>query len=403
MSYDVNARSTVVFGGQAAGTLFGDAWHWNGITWQSVAGPGPGPAPSAASAFAFDQARGAHVLFTSRSSGGSFQPATWVLTGQSWFEAVTMATPSVRLGASLVYVDNLAVCLLFGGSNPNTLLSLNDVWTYDGLGWNLVNPTSPPPPRTGHGMAWDANRGRVVVFGGMDSLTGAVNGETWELDPVTLVWTQVMTATVPPPRRDAGLAYDTRRRVCVLHGGADTNLLPLNDTWEYDGTDWTPVTAAPPPARSGAGLVYDAARGVLVSFGGDPFPLVALPPIDAVWEYSPGPRLRIRQPGGPGSGVMLDINDLTPGAECFSLFSTTPCPAGVGRGPFFGLCTNDFNLLVTQVLTPLGSVPFHYLAPAAAVSFGPYVLAPTYIEGVAFELVNGGIGAVSAVFPFMIQ
>src|SRR5262249_25412498 len=43
----------------------------------------------------------------------------------------------------------------------------------------------------------------------------------------------------------------------------------LDDTWEYDGSDWRQLTIAPAPERrEGHALVYDIARGRALMFGG---------------------------------------------------------------------------------------------------------------------------------------
>jgi hypothetical protein len=63
------------------------------------------------------------------------------------------------------------------------------------------------------------------------------------------------------------MAYDPARGVTVLFGGRDTWV--FNDTWEYDGTDWTarqPVANA--DARYGHAIAYREGGRVLM-FGGD--------------------------------------------------------------------------------------------------------------------------------------
>src|SRR5262249_3203581 len=54
----------------------------------------------------------------------------------------------------------------------------------------------------------------------------------------------------------------------------------FQDTWEWDGTDWTErATASSPPARAGHVLAFDAARGRTVLFGNTSFA--------DTWEYGP--------------------------------------------------------------------------------------------------------------------
>jgi len=87
------------------------------------------------------------------------------------------------------------VTVLFGGAG---LAAFNDTWEWDGASWALRS-TSGPSPREGHSLAFDADRGVVVLFGG-----GEVrNSETWEWDGQT--WTQQQDIG-PSPRSHHALA-----------------------------------------------------------------------------------------------------------------------------------------------------------------------------------------------------
>ena len=57
--------------------------------------------------------------------------------------------------------------------------SRGDTWEWDGTAWTQRSPASAPSPQQGHAMAYDAARGRVVLFGGHDSFR---RGDTWEWD-----------------------------------------------------------------------------------------------------------------------------------------------------------------------------------------------------------------------------
>jgi cysteine-rich repeat protein len=73
-----------------------------------------------------------------------------------------------------------------------------------------------PSPRSGHVMAYDATRDRVVLFGGYD---GTYRNDTWEWDGST--WTLLSSQTSPPPRTGHAMAYDATRGRIVLFGGDD--------------------------------------------------------------------------------------------------------------------------------------------------------------------------------------
>src|SRR5580765_6672182 len=72
----------------------------------------------------------------------------------------------------------------------------------------------------------------------------------------------------PPPRTGGVMVYDSYRQVLVLHGGDG-----LNDTWEYDGLDWSLRSTAGPSGVGGAGIAlagaYDSQRHVTVLLHGN--------------------------------------------------------------------------------------------------------------------------------------
>jgi hypothetical protein len=63
-------------------------------------------------------------------------------------------------------------------------------------------------------------------------------------------WTQVTTASSPSARYTHAMAYDSVRGKVVMFGGNDGSGTSghFNDTWEYDGVNWTQVTTAISPS-----------------------------------------------------------------------------------------------------------------------------------------------------------
>jgi hypothetical protein len=122
-------------------------------------------------------------------------------------------------------------------------------------------------------MAYDAQRGVTVLFGGIGQHDQDFLGDTWEWNGS--VWTQ---RAVPGPtaRKEHVMCYDAQRHVCVLFGGYEQSYDTYNgydirrfeDTWEWNGTAWTMRTTPVAPARAESPLAYDCSRGVAVSFGG---------------------------------------------------------------------------------------------------------------------------------------
>src|SRR2546422_8529348 len=86
------------------------------------------------------------------------------------------------------------------------------------------------------GMAYDAARGQVVLFGGC--CAGDLLGDTWTWDGID--WTQRTPAHMPSPRFGPGATYDARTRQVVLFGGATggCGYVCFADTWTLNGTSW---------------------------------------------------------------------------------------------------------------------------------------------------------------------
>jgi hypothetical protein len=104
----------------------------------------------------------------------------------------------------------------------------------------------------------------VVLFGGIDD-SGNVD-DTWTWDGTD--WTKQTPANSPSTRQDMGMDYDAARSQVVLFGGVGDGDV-LGDTWIWDGKDWTQQSPADSPvSREGLGLAYDAARSQVVLFGG---------------------------------------------------------------------------------------------------------------------------------------
>lgn len=183
-------------------------------------------------------------------------------SAQTWTKLNPTTTPSARTSVVSVFNPFRQRTLLFGGRN--TVLGLADTWTWNGTNWTQLTPKVSPPGRWAHNLCLDWHRKRVVTFGGRQGTTDT--NDTWEWDGST--WIEIKPKTVPPARRAYGMAYDMKRRVTVMFGGAG---FPnqLGDTWTWNGTDWKQLltTQAPTP-RDHPRMVYDESRGVIVLFGG---------------------------------------------------------------------------------------------------------------------------------------
>jgi hypothetical protein len=156
--------------------------------------------------------------------------------------------------------------------------------------WAHQPTANAPSGRYAHMMAYDSVRHKTVLFGG--NIAGGIVGlpiysnETWEYDGVN--WTQRFPAHSPPIRGTGSMVFDSARGVCVLFGGQNANDGRLGDLWEYNGTDWVQRDqgANRPVARVSHYMAYDAARGVTVLFGGIGG-LIGFPALQGdTWEWN---------------------------------------------------------------------------------------------------------------------
>jgi len=143
--------------------------------------------------------------------------------------------------------------------------------------WTNKNVSSAPLVGYGYSLAFDADRGEMVLFGGQGFNPGdKAFAETWSYNLSTNTWTNRTTAVSPPGRAYASMAYDRAGKVMVLIGGNSSlwsrpTVTLLNDTWTYDlglnlWTNKTPPNS--PPVRELSGMAYDSGKKEFLLYGG---------------------------------------------------------------------------------------------------------------------------------------
>lgn len=198
--------------------------------------------------------------------------------GQGW-TFISNSGPSPRYGHSMAFDSQRGRTVLFGGVAGNAAL-LSDTWEWDGTTWILV-PAAGPTARVEQAMAFDGQRARVILFGG--SGANGPLGDTWEWDGVN--WTTIQSFSSPAPRTAAAMAYDSQRGRTVLFGGAIPSVGPLADTWEWDGLTWAQAFASGPSPRNSHAMAFDTHRGRTVLFGGEDSASASTPFLGDTWEW----------------------------------------------------------------------------------------------------------------------
>jgi len=192
-----------------------------------------------------------------------------------WTQVFPSTSPSARERG--VTATDGAVLYMYGGQSGTTTSTYANFWSFDGSNWTQISAAGTAcGPRAGAVMAWDSARGKLVVFGG-NGAGGTwllYDSTTWEWDSVG-GWVQMTPATVPDGRwLTGGGAYVPGVGV-VFHGGAakpaghttTTATYTSNETWAWDGVDWTLLSNSGPAISNGS-LVYRSTTNDLIYFGG---------------------------------------------------------------------------------------------------------------------------------------
>jgi len=140
-------------------------------------------------------------------------------------------------------------------------------------GWRPIITEHIPPPRYEMMVSYNTKLNKAILFGG--SVEASPNNwtrvnDTWEWDGQD--WTQLNPEKSPPARGRGEMAYDPKRNVIILFGGWNNLGKSLNDTWEWDGNTWNEVgncdTCMPPPSRGCHNMFYDSVREEVILYGG---------------------------------------------------------------------------------------------------------------------------------------
>jgi hypothetical protein len=242
MAYDSDRGVTVMYGGgQLVANIgyvgVGEVWEWNGAHWRQR---------------------------TTYNTNAAWKP----IPGNSWLPAYG-DTPVGRMQHAMAYDSRRHRTVMFGGRTAGPAggdYILSDTWEWDGLRW-YFRTTNGPPVRFDHHMAYDANRGVVVLFGGF----GVSHVPVWEWNGTN--WTPV-TATNGP----ATYAYDQTEGSMDFEGslgqvfyGPANNGSNLRYYWSWDGNTWIDrgsglgVSTDSPPHGA---LAFDTYRKRSILFGG---------------------------------------------------------------------------------------------------------------------------------------
>jgi hypothetical protein len=237
-----------------AATLLGAlALHAAAQPCDLVATPLPAIREAADGLLVYDRARSSLVSLWATDQR-STEAGVWEHVAGAW-TPMTALPDSRAFGKAAVYDRARRETFVFGAS-PNDPVNIAFAWDGRRL---TTRPADGIPPRYQHAMAFDARRGVSVLYGGAQD--GNIHlSDTWEWDGQR--WALREADSPPGPRSAHAMAYDSARGVTVLHGGG--NRFTFRQTWEWDGRDWALAHGDGPQAGRGDSMVFDEARGVAV-------------------------------------------------------------------------------------------------------------------------------------------
>jgi N-acetylneuraminic acid mutarotase len=193
---------------------------------------------------------------------------------ENWTESMMGPAPTCREYHNMVYHKGMKEMVLFGGVNflDFPVPYFNDTWALEPISgiWQNMSPPTAPPARAYASMVYVESTREVLMFGGSNGTPLHMWGDLWAYNMSTNTWKAIVSPG-PSARRDAGMAYDSKRDVVVLYGGDLGSGSLSNELWEFqvkNGT-WKPIDEGPgPTARDFTQLVYDPVRDGILLFGG---------------------------------------------------------------------------------------------------------------------------------------
>lgn len=285
MTYDSDRSVVVFFGGEIGKTgsekYFDDTWEYDGMRWTQIDVCSLKPAPRSLHSMAYDPSRKRVVLYGGFAGGRFGFDDTWEYQNDGqrafWIPVAGRKEDPGKAGASLVFSFRRGRVMRHGGIGApyESTMGFGRIGDVNSAEWNgnsWIGFASSGPGVWGFGMAYDAYRGVMLVFGGYDSTldkSSFTSSETWQFR--NDAWSNLgAQLTGPSGRASAAMSFDEWRGRTVMVGGDNGQPGTGEEVWEYaSGQGWLPGTPLPAGAgRAGAAMVYDRKRRRMVLMGG---------------------------------------------------------------------------------------------------------------------------------------
>jgi len=235
-----------------------NTYEWDGTNWNLVTPPS-GTFRLTGEAIAYDAARRTTTIFGGTEAFSVPLGDTYTYHQGVWNTPTDpLISPSPRSLFAFATDPVNGVIWMIGGMDASA--TLDDIWKYSNGTWQEVTFDSPPSQCVSPSSAYDTDRQKLVIL--------CQDLSVHEFDGTT--WTSVDTSTQknhPQVRRFSAMTYDPHLKKTVLFGGYN-DINYVNETWTWDGTNWTQVNHNNAPARSHAAMWFDASMNRTVMYGG---------------------------------------------------------------------------------------------------------------------------------------
>lgn len=242
LTYDWTRQVTVLVGGRAKGQILSDTWEWDGNSWRERREAGAGERLHHYAAY--DRTRRELVVY------GGIRPRpdktverltdTWTWDGAGWTRRDTEGIPGFPSG--MVYDDarRQVVVVAVDSTSPPDGERPSALWGWDGQRWAKLNEFGDPTLSPSQPLA-STDKGLLILDGAMHKGNSEI---TW-------LWREGRwarsEATPPTPQRVShAMAYAADRGRLVMFGG-HAGFMPgrngemFGDTWEWNGSAWIRV------------------------------------------------------------------------------------------------------------------------------------------------------------------
>lgn len=269
---------------------------------------GPAPPPRSKLGMTAAPERGELYLFGGSTAEEAATNGLWAydVRENAWRElAASGPTPQARFDPAWTWSPDEGAIFLFGGVNPargddQSERFLDDLWSFDpeNGAWTEIEAPgagSGPDPRKHQKGVWDAERDRLLLYGGHAQRDDGLKinyTDLWAYDPAGDGWTLLNDGGSGPVHRvDTGAAWDPETDQVLLYGGirfvGPDSERRLGDLWGYGVSDdaWSELSSTGPGPRQQHELVLVPGIGralIVGGYGGSEGRYLG-----SVWSYEP--------------------------------------------------------------------------------------------------------------------